>query len=324
MKQNRFAWLSGAVALAGLLVTNTASADWTLNVGTALSSDDSHVESLLVMAESVKSRTNGRLKLSILPANQLGSVDDVMEQALAGSNVAVLTDGGRLASYVKELGILTCPYIADDANVTLKITQTPTFASWVKELRKNGFQVLAFNWWHGTRHLLTNKEIKSPDNLKGLRIRTAGTPTWMESIRAMGATPTPMPWTEVYPAMEQKVIDGAEAQTVAVWGSKLQEVVKYMTKTGHFNHVHGFVTGVKWFDGLPKDIQDILLDEWVKAGVEASKNTAARIGVLEDKMRAAGMIINDIDTRPFRERTAAVYTKLGYEDIRKKILAEIK
>ncbi len=75
-----------------------------------------------------------------------------------------------------------------------------------------GHQILSFNWWQGDRHLLTNKPIKVPADLAGIRMRTPGAPVWMETIRAMGATPTAMGWGEVYPALQQKVIDAAEAQ----------------------------------------------------------------------------------------------------------------
>jgi TRAP-type C4-dicarboxylate transport system substrate-binding protein len=109
-------------------------------------------------------------------------------------------------------------------------------------MTRSGHQVLSFNWWQGERHLLTNKEINGPGDLAGVRMRTPGAPVWTGTIKAMGATPTPMPWGEVYSALQQNVIDAAEAQFPAIVGAKLDEVITHITKTGHINLITGMVT----------------------------------------------------------------------------------
>jgi TRAP-type C4-dicarboxylate transport system substrate-binding protein len=236
--------------------------------------------------------------------------------------VAVVVDGGRLAVYVNEFGVLGAPFLASGYGGIRKVVTSDLFEGWVGKLHDAaGLQVLSFNWWQGERHLLTNKAITTPADLAGVRMRTPGAPVWMETIRAMGATPTPMGWTEVYSALQQKVIDGAEAQDPATYGSKLYEVITHITKTGHINLITGVVTSAVWFDSLPGDLKTILREEAVKAGDVASYGTEAALADYEAKMQAEGVTITEIDVTPFREATAPVYDKLGYGELRDKLRA---
>jgi tripartite ATP-independent transporter DctP family solute receptor len=311
---------------ASLLGTvSVALAQHQLNINTSLTRDDPIFKGLERMRDEVARRSNGQLTIRIFPGSQLGKDEDVLEQARAGANVAVVVDGGRLAVFVKEFGILSAPYVAEGFTGIRKVVTSPMFEDWVGQLRKaSGHQVLSFNWWQGERHLLTNKPIKVPADLAGIRMRTPGAPVWMETIRAMGATPTPMGWGEVYPAMQQKVIDAAEAQHPATVGSRLYEVTKNLTKTGHFNLITGIVGSAQWFDKLPADLQKVLREESLAAGDFASKLTQESLAGLEEQMKARGMVIAEVDKAPFIAATQSVYEKLGYGELRAKVEAILK
>ncbi len=191
------------------------------------------------------------------------------------------------------------------------------FDGWVTKLKQtSGHQVLSFNWWQGDRHLLTNKPIKVPADLAGVRMRTPGAPVWMETIRAMGATPTPMAWGEVYPALQQQVIDAVEAQHPASFGSRLYEVTKHLTKTSHFNLITGIVTSAAWFDKLSPELQVILKEESLAAGDFASKLTQDSLAGFEEEMKKKGMSVVEVDKAPFIAATKSVYDKLGYGELR--------
>jgi len=295
-------------------------ADFTLSVNTALQTQDPLFEGLNAFKANVEQRSAGKVAVRLFPGSQLGKDEDVLEQARAGAGVAVVVDGGRLAVYTKEFGVLGAPYLASGFDGVRKVVTSPMFETWVEKLRKSaGLQVLSFNWWQGERHLLTNMPVKVPADLAGVRMRTPGAPVWMETIRAMGATPTPMGWAEVYPALQQKVIDAVEAQSPAVYNSRLYEVTKHLTKSGHINLITGVVTSAAWFDGLPADLQKILREEALKAGDQASRATEASLADYEKQMAAKGMTVTTIDVAPFREATAGVYEKLGYSELRKEI-----
>jgi tripartite ATP-independent transporter DctP family solute receptor len=311
-------------AACGILLAATAgtalAADYTLNINTALTTDDPLYKGLESLKSSVEARSQGRLAIRLFPGSQLGKDEDVLEQARAGAGNAVVVDGGRLAVFVKDFGILSAPYLTTGYPDIRKVVTSPLFDEMSAKLAKSArLQVLSFNWWQGERHLLTNKPITAPADLAGIRMRTPGAPVWIETIRAMGATPTPMGWADVYSALQTQVIDAVEAQVPAAYGSRLYEVTKYMTKTAHFNLITGVVTSAAWFDKLPPDLKTILKEESLKAGDVASHGTEAAIADLEAKMKAAGMTINAVDTTPFVKATAGVYEKLGYVDLKKQV-----
>ncbi len=309
------------IALSLIAPLGTAwAADWTLNVNTALTNDDPVFKGLEAFKAAVEQRTNKRMEVKLFPGSQLGKDEDVLEQARAGASVAVVVDGGRLGAFVKEFGVLSAPYIAKDYDELRKVVTSPMFEGWVTKLgQTSGHQVLSFNWFQGQRHLLTNKPITKPADLAGVRMRTPGAPVWLETVRAMGATPTPMPWAEVYSALQLKAIDAVEAQHPATWGAKLYEQVKYVTKTGHFNLITGVVTSRAWFDKLPADVQKVLREEALKAGDVASRGTIDSLAGYEKQMKDKGLVVSEVDIAPFRAATQSVYEKLGYTDLRKQV-----
>ena len=201
-----------------------------------------------------------------------------------------------------------------------KVVVSPLFEEWSKTLaKKSGFQVFSYNWYQGDRHLLTNKPVSVPADLTGVRMRTINAPLWLETVRALGATPTPMPWAEVYSALQLKAIDAAEAQLPSVYGTRLYEVISHVTKTGHIQLVTGMVGSKAWFDKLPADLQTIVMEEALKAGDFASKMTIDNLARYESEIKSKGVTVTEIDKTPFIEATAVVYEKMGYTEIRKQI-----
>ena len=297
-------------------------ADYQLNINTALATTDPLYKGLEAFQANVAEASGGRLEVNLYPNSQLGPDEDVLEQARAGAPVAVVVDGGRLAVFQNEFGVLGAPFLASGYDGIRKVVTSDMFEDWVDNLREaSGHQILSFNWWQGERHLLTNKEVNGPADLNGVRMRTPGAPVWMETISAMGATPTPMPWGEVYSAIQQNVIDGAEAQLPAIVGANLDEVVTHITKTGHINLITGLVTSAAWFDSLPEDLQVIVREEALKAGDIASYGTQDSLDQIEADLTAKGIVIAEIETEPFREATADVYDKLGYGELRDQLRA---
>ncbi|MBL4811798.1 MAG: C4-dicarboxylate TRAP transporter substrate-binding protein [Rhodobacteraceae bacterium] len=307
--------LLGAVVA---LVANTGLAqEYTLNINTALATSDPLYAGLEALQANIAEASGGRMEIVLFPNSQLGPDEDVLEQARAGAPVAVVVDGGRLAVYQNEFGVLGAPFLASGYDGIRKVVTSDMFEGWVTALNTSAdLQVLSFNWWQGERHLLTNVPITTPADLDGIRMRTPGAPVWMGTIEAMGATPTPLPWAEVYSALSSHVIDGAEAQMPAIVGARLNEVISYVTKTGHINLITGLVTSGPWFDSLPDDLQVILREESLKAGDIASYGTQDSLAQIEADLVAGGVTVSEVDTGPFKEATAVVYDDLGYGELR--------
>lgn len=243
-----------------------------LKIGTALIEGDPIYDGLVEFSEAVNKRTDGNVTIEIFGSGSLGEDNDILEQAKTGANVAVLVDSGRLADMVPEIGILSAPYIVDNFNEANTVVQSDLFKGWSDKLAEEyNLQILSFNWYQGERHMLTNKAIKTPADLKGLKIRTIGAPIALKTMEAFGMSPSGMAWTEVYPGLQQGVIDAADAQHPATYGANLHEVVDYITKTRHFQLITGVVTGADWMKGLPQEYQEIIYEEAQKNGEQIGR-----------------------------------------------------
>lgn len=297
---------------------------YSLKMSTQLNETHPMVDGFKELGKRVAEKTNQKLIIEVFTSAQLGSDEDVIEQAIQGVNVAVLTDGGRMANYVQEMGIIGAPYFANNYDDVLKVTQSDIFKKWEKKLAdENGIRVLSFNWYDGARHFLTNKPVKKPKDLNGVRIRTPGAPVWSKSVKAMGATPVAMPWTEVYPAMQQKAIDGAEGQHTASYTSRLYEVIKYIDKTAHFQLINGIIVGERWFKTIPEEYQKILLEETKAVAADNARLIEKLSDEYEKKMVEAGMEVVEVDIEAFKAAADKAYEVLGFKELREEIYAQI-
>ncbi|APH03691.1 C4-dicarboxylate TRAP transporter substrate-binding protein [Bacillus weihaiensis] len=297
---------------------------YTLKMSTQQADTAPIVKGFNTLAERLKEKSDGRLVMEVYPSAQLGSDDDVIEQAEQGVNVALLTDGSRMGVYVEEMGILGAPYLIDNYDEALKITQTDLFQSWTDKLAsEHGVRVLSFNWYDGPRHFLTNEPIEKPEDLDGLRVRTPGSPVWQESIKAMGATPIAMPWNEVYTSIQQGAIDGAEAQHTSSYPSRIYEVIDYVNKTGHFQLINGIVVGEQWFNTLPEDLQTLLLEESKAVAEENAREIENMQQEFEEKMIEEGMKVVESDVDAFKEAAMQAYEELDLTDLRDEVYEAI-
>ncbi|SBW11689.1 TRAP dicarboxylate transporter-DctP subunit [uncultured Alphaproteobacteria bacterium] len=284
-------------------------------------------EGLLAWAKAVEARTNGGVKITVFHSAQLGVEEDIIEQIRQGANVGQNTDAARLGNYVPEIAVLNGPYFADNPEEVAKLRESPTIKKAIDDLaEKAGIRVVSFAWMQGYRHFFTNKPIKTPEDLKGLRIRTPPAPIWQESIRALGATPVALPFGEMYPALQQRAIDGVELVYNNIPAGRFYEVLKYANETRHITIVNFEVISEKWFKSLPADYQKILLEEADKAGEAASrKNLETSLKIRED-LRKRGMTVvetKDIDIAAFRAAGEKAYQALGLTATKDKVMKEI-
>jgi len=294
-----------------------------LMMSTQLADTSPMVQGFREWAEAVSQRTNGSLTIEVFTSASLGSDEDVIEQALQGVNVAVLTDGGRMANYVQAIGIIGMAYIAENYDELTRITETATFQSWDADLIDQGIRILSYNWYDGPRNFYTNVSVSSPADLNGIRIRTPGAPVWARSVESLGATPIAMPWPDSYNAMQTRTIDGLEAQSTATYPLRIHEVTSYMAKTEHFQLANFIMVGERWFSTLPAEYQRILMEECKRVSIE---NARQILGVAEDferRMVADGMVINNVNKAPFVAAAESAYRELGFLEARDRMWREI-
>ncbi|MEN2983627.1 MAG: C4-dicarboxylate TRAP transporter substrate-binding protein [Dictyoglomaceae bacterium] len=301
---------------------------YVLKFNHVLSPLDPYHEGFLKWAKAVEERTRGGLKIEVYHSAQLGREEDILEQIRKGANLGQNTDSARMAMYVPDIGIMNCPYFVDSPEEVQKLKKMPTVHNWLKTLEENyGFKVLSFVWIQGFRHFMTNKPIKSPEDLKGLRIRTPGVPVWQESIRALGATPVALAFGDIYPALQQKAIDGVELVYNNIPGMRLYEVLKYVNETGHILLINFEVVSAKWFYSLPITYQKILEEECDKAGIETTKVVFAKEEEVKKMIQEKGMIIvpkKDIDIAAFKKAGEKAYEVLKIKEAKDKVWKELR
>nr|WP_163502285.1 C4-dicarboxylate TRAP transporter substrate-binding protein [Halomonas socia] len=312
--------LTSAIVVA--VASSMAHASYQLNLSSALSSQDPIVQAMENAKASIEERSDGELTIQVFPNSQLGSDEDVVEQIRSGANIAILIDAGRLSEYQPELGILSAPYLVEDHSDYAQITSSDLYLGWVESLADDsGLRLLNYNWFQGSRQMLTQDPVESPDDLSGVRVRTINSPVWVKTIESMGATPTPLPWSEVYSALQLGSIDGAEAQLTAAEGQNLDEVISHIALTSHIHLMTGIATSEQWFQSLPEELQVILTEELTRAGEEASQATVDAQDAVRERMEAEGVTFSEVDIEVFRERVAGVYTDLGYDEYREQLVS---
>ena len=277
------------------------------------------------MGEGGQARTKGGLKVDVFHSAQLGKEEDILEQIRAGANIGQNTDSARMGNYVPGIAVMNGPYFVETLEDVAKLRKAPTVLKWQEELAsKFGFKVLSFSWVQGYRHFFTNKAIRKPDDLKGLRIRTPPAPIWQESIRSLGATPVAMAFTEMYPGLQQRAIDGVELVYNNIPGGKFYEVLKFANETKHIMLINFEVVSAKWFASLPAEYQRILVEECDKAGEATSRRIFKLEAEVEADLKKRGMtIVKDVDIAAFRKAGDKAYETLKILDAKNQVHKEI-
>ncbi|MBS3933752.1 MAG: C4-dicarboxylate TRAP transporter substrate-binding protein [Truepera sp.] len=269
-------------------------------------------------AQRVYERTNGNLQILVFHSAALGVEEDIIEQLRKGVPIGQNTDGARMGMYVRELGVFNAPYFLADFEMVERAATLPAVQQWLDQLVSEfGIRVLCFNWVQGYRHFMTNVPVRHPNDLAGLLIRTPPAPVWVESVRALGATPVALPFGEIYSAIQLRAVDGAELVYANIPDKSLWEVIRYVNETRHFLLTNFQVVGEAWFVQLPEDYQRILVEECHAAGRETSRRIEENSERIKQEIQQRGMVIvSDVDLDAFRQASLAAYEVLGLTEVR--------
>ncbi|MDR1349346.1 MAG: C4-dicarboxylate TRAP transporter substrate-binding protein [Zoogloeaceae bacterium] len=294
-----------------------------LKVSTVLVESDPVYKGLELFRDNVKKRTNGDVEVQIFPSSQLGSDEDVIEQARLGTNVGVITDSGRLSAYNKDFGIFAGPYFIRSTDEIEKVVNTPTYKELAAKLQPQGLRLLSFNWFQGERHLFTKIPATKPADLTGVRIRSMGNPVANATMTCLGGKPVTSPWAEAYQSLENNVYDAVEVHYSAALGASIPEVTKYLEKTGHFFLMTGLLISQKWFDSLSTDYQKIIDEEAHNGARHTMELNIAKAEEFEKELVAKGLTISQIDKQAFIDACKDVYKDLGYAELKARIDKEL-
>lgn len=321
--------LGAAVGLAAALFCAGAAAQaprtFSLKFNHVLGPKEPYHAGFTAWAKRVEERTKGGLKIEVFHSAQLGKEEDIIEQIRQGANLGQNTDSARLGNYVPGIAVMNGPYFAETLEDVAKLRKAPTVLKWQEELAtRHGLKVVCFSWVQGYRHFFTNKTVKKPEDLKGLRVRTPPAPIWQESVRALGASPVAMSFGDMYPALQQKAIDGVELVYNNIPGGRFHEVLKNASETRHIMLINFQVVSSKYFDTLPKDHQAALTEECDRAGEETSKEIFKLEAQVKQQLKGRGMAITeDVDIAAFRKAGEKAYEVLKLTDVKNAVHKEI-
>ena len=278
-------------------------------------------------AKRVHEKSNGQVTVEVYAGGALGTNKEVYEQARMGAPIIANVDPGYLSDYVPDIGILNGPYLVTKPSEFKKLSDSVWYAEQVKIVSENGFQIIALNGFFGARHIISDKPIRTLDDIKGLQIRNPPNVMWLETFKALGAKPVTLAWAEVYSGLAQGVIHAAEAPLGSILGAKLYEHKKVISTTGHFKAFVGMAIGTTYWKTLPKDVQQLLLDEGQKWGETLTQLTLSSMDEQQVQLEKEGVtFVKDVDVKSFQEATESVYSAFpkwtpGLHDKIKGILA---
>jgi len=259
--------------------------------------------------ELLEAKTNGQATVEVFPNSALGNERDMIEALQLGTLEMTMVSSAPLAGFTSELLVFDLPFIFSDVKTARACVDSDIGQGMLKSLEKQGIMGLVY-FENGFRHVTNSRQaIKAPSDMAGMKIRTMENPIHMESFRAMGASPMPMAFGELYQALQNKTIDGQENPLAIIDTSKFYEVQKYLSLTGHFYAPTPVLIAKKYYDSLPANIQTALLEAVKEAQVYQRGLLDDMNTQLTTSLAAAGMAVNEVDKQAFIDAVQSVYQK---------------
>lgn len=299
-----------------------------LRFGHAHAESDSQHVAALEFAKKVKERTQGAIEIQVFPNNQLGN-DNTMIAGVRGGTIDIETSGNPFfTGLVPKLNALDLPYQFSTAAQAYKVLDGAVGKSLLGELEAHQLKGLAF-WEVGFRSLANSRRaVNKAEDIRGLKLRTTPNPAHIKAFQMMGANPQPMPFGEVYAALESRAIDGHENPPTLMLSSKMAEVQKHLSLTRHAYTALIVVMNKARFDGLKPEHQQVLLQEAAAAArLQRELNAKGEAGALA-ALRSQGMqIVEQPDMSAVRDsvkaETRRLFIEKNGEDLLKAIEAQL-
>jgi TRAP-type transport system periplasmic protein len=280
--------------------------------------------------EIVAQKTGGKIKVRGYPDGQLGAELQSISSLQGGVIEMAVVSTAATASTVKEFGVFDLPFLFSDYSEADMILDGPIARRLLDRLSEKGITGLCY-WENGFRHVTNSRRaITKLEDFKGLKIRTIQNPVFIDIFNTLGANATPLPFPEVYTALDSRAIDGQETPYSNIHGNKFFEVQKYLSPTGHIYGAAVVLVSKKFWDPLSADEKKILQETCYEArDFERKTNRELDPKLLAD-LKAKGMMVSEISPQErarMREALKPVYDKyagqLG-EDVVKQTLAELE
>jgi TRAP-type transport system periplasmic protein len=262
-------------------------------------------------AEVVNERLPEDYRVVVYHSSQLGNDSELLQKLRLGT-VHLALPSTVMSSVADEFGLFELPYLVRDRDHMKRIEEEIFWPTLHPILEQQGYKVLAV-WENGFRHITNNvRPIVTPEDLRGVKLRTPSGVWRVRMFEAYGAQPSPMEYSEVFMALQTGVMDGQENPLTQITGGNFQEVQNYISMSGHV-YTPAYVTAGRAFEQLPEEIQQIL-EETAKETQAFVYETAARMdNELLDVIQSAGTEVNEVDKDAFIEASRPVYDLFAEE-----------
>ena len=298
-------------------------ADIVLKAGHSQNAGEPMDRALHMMREHVEAATGGKVTIEIFPNMQLGGEVEMIKQVLTGSLDITSPSNAPLTNFVPALKIFDMPFLFRDEAHMIAVLRGPVLQDIAEIVATSGIRLLGV-YNVGVRHIMSNKPVRTMDDLKGLKIRTMQSKYHMAAFNAFGANATPISYAELYSSLQTGVVDGAEAANTNYFEKKFYEVAPYWGQVGWTILTAPLIMSEKKFASLPSDVQQALLEGGNIAAVwEQDYYASVDQGRLDD-VRNAGVSITKLDIAPFQKASEKVYAEFLTTDDERRILKMIQ
>ncbi|MCF8019754.1 MAG: TRAP transporter substrate-binding protein [Vallitaleaceae bacterium] len=301
----------------------TSDEKYVLRMAIVTSQNHTHNQSILNWAEQVKEETDGRLEIMLLDSGTLGGERDYIEGMKLGTIDMAQVSSAVVANFLPNFSVMSLPYVFDSYESIGDIVNGEIGTALFEDLES--INIVGLTWFsNGFRSVFTNVEnVTKPEDLKGVKIRVMESAVMIDTLNAMGASATPMAYSELYTAIQQGVLDGGENAPGNILNDKFYEISKQLSLTEHFATPGVVAISQKAFDKLPADLQEYLKESAQELG--AAEQELDKINQLKavEELIENGVVVTEVDKDAFKEAVLPLYST-ATKDIDPRIVELLK
>lgn len=301
--------IAGMTAAAALALTPVAQAKTTMRLGHGLAKGHPVDVSLELFAKLVAERSKGEIEIRVFPAGQLGQQRELLEQLQAGALDFAHANASPLAAFEPAFGVFDTPFLFRDKAHFFKVVDGPIGREILDAGKAKSLLGLAYQD-NGTRSFYAKKAIRTPEDLKGLKIRVQPGPITTRMVNLLGAAATPLAWGELYTALQSGVVDGAENNVTALTLAKHGEVMKFYSRNEHTRVPDVVLASGVTFGRLKPDQQELVRQAALDSSKAHNENWQKELDKAEGDAVKLGVTFVDADKAAFRKAVQPMYDDL--------------
>jgi tripartite ATP-independent transporter DctP family solute receptor len=296
------------IALSGSLVAcKRHGTKYTMNIGSAVSATNPTTIALKSFKKAVEKRTKGDVTINIHTDSALGNEGEMLEQVIGGTLEAAMEMGAaNWESYNAEADVALLPFLWTDIEAARTAWNGDFGARFISDIiEPSGCKVLSI-WESGFRHMTNNvRPVITPKDILGIKFRTNNNDMKVQMFKALNGSVVMMAFSEVFTSLQNGTIDGQENPLANIYTSSIHEVQKYLSLTGHMYDAAPLVCNPEWFNSLPEDYQNILMEEAANAReVDLKENDESKFLSL---LKKSDIKVNEVDRDAFQKKVRIVW-----------------